>query len=101
MQGTIVQVLVEVGATVEVGQAILVLESAGSVRAQDEIATPGGQLERESHATLIFAVDRNRLIAKLPSVAIGTVKHAAPIQLLDAVDLRKVVAHSGGNQQLP
>ena len=66
----------------------------------DEIAAPRGQLQREPEAALAAAIDRDRLIADFPAVAVRTVEHAAAVQLAKAVDLRHVVDDAGGEQEL-
>jgi hypothetical protein len=60
-------------------------------------SSPFSKMMRSAGAA---AVDRDRLIADFPAVAIRTMEHAPPVQLPDAVDLRKVVADPGGDEQL-
>ena len=50
--------------------------SGWTVRAQHEIAAPAGQLERQPQPARAAAVDRQRLIAHFPAVAVRTVEHA-------------------------
>ena len=71
-----------------------------AVGAQHEIAAPGGELERQADAAVAAAVDRQRLIAHLPSVAVRTVEDAAAVQLAEAGNVGQVVDDAGGEEEL-
>ena len=81
-------------------RAIVRAELGRAVGAEHQVAAPGGQLERETEPTVAAAVDRQRLVAQLPSVAVRTMEHAAAVQLAEPGTLGEVVDHSGGNQEL-
>src|SRR3954470_13210881 len=48
---------------------------------------------------MLLAIDGNRPIAVLPSVAVWAVKHTAPIELREPWDVGEVVADTGGDKQ--
>jgi hypothetical protein len=71
-----------------------------AVGAQHEIATPGRELERHAEAAVAAAVDRQRLIAHFPSVAVRTMEDAAAVQLAEAGNAGQVVDDAGGEEEL-
>ena len=58
-------------------RTVVVVDLGRAVRAQHEVTAPPGQLERQAEAAAAAAVDRERLIAHFPAVAVRTMKHAA------------------------
>ncbi len=80
----------------QLGELALLCGAQGGrpVGAQDDILRPAGQLAGQSEASAPPAVDRDRLIAVLPAVAVGTVMDARPVTLREARDLRQAVGDS-------
>jgi hypothetical protein len=46
-------------------------------------------------------VDRERMVAPFPTIAVGAVVHAAAVKLRQTFHLRQLVDHSGGEKELP
>src|SRR5436190_3064514 len=53
------------------------------IGAQHEIAAPAGEFERQPEPARAAPVNRQRLIAHFPAVAVRTVKNALAVQLLE------------------
>src|SRR5436190_21899342 len=60
------------------------LDPGRAVGAEHEVAAPPGELQRQSRAAGAAAVDRQRLVAHFPAVAVGAVEHARAVELAKA-----------------
>src|SRR5262249_34986279 len=71
-----------------------------TIGAQHEIAAPPRQLERKSKAAGAAAVDRERLVAHFPAVAVRAVEDTEPVELPEAGKVGDVVDDAGRDQEL-
>ncbi len=72
-----------------------------TIGAKHQIVGPDREGQREAGPGLSPAIHGNRLIPPLPGVAVGAMMHAQAVQGCEALDLRELVDHAGGQQQLP
>ena len=63
-------------------------QAAGAVRAEDHGVAPAGQGEGQCRPAMPLAVGGERPAARLPAVAVGAVKHAAPHNVPETVEAR-------------
>jgi hypothetical protein len=70
-----------------------------TIRAEQHVAAPHGEAERECGARLAAAVARERPVSPFPSVAVGAVMDAPAVERLDAVQRGQLVHHAGGQQE--
>lgn len=77
-------------------------QSGWAVGAQDNVAAPQRDLQREPAALVVAsAVDRQRLVANFPAIAIRAMENTDAVKLLEARYLWKRVDHPGREKELP
>jgi hypothetical protein len=65
--------------------------SCGTVGAEHDISGPLSHRQSKGGSVVAFAVDRDRLVAMLEAIAVGTMVYASPVQFLYPVDVRDFV----------
>ena len=73
--------------------------SARAIRAEDDVRRPGLQRQREAGTGTSTRDDSNRLVAMLPSVAVRTMVNSDAVTLLQARDIRWVIAYPGRDER--
>jgi hypothetical protein len=70
-----------------------------AIGAEDDGWRPRFQRQREARTRSPASDDRDDLIAMLPSVAVRTMVNRYAVALLEARNLRQVIANAGGNER--